>query len=77
MWSAEPNPVTSNQQIERLTMTTATEHHYVITDDQILGGEPILCRQTTESELHANNSASTNTRLRFDRRRTRREVELP
>jgi uncharacterized protein (DUF433 family) len=23
-------------------MTTATEHHYVITDDQILGGEPII-----------------------------------
>ncbi|MDQ1640379.1 MAG: hypothetical protein QOF62_3718 [Pyrinomonadaceae bacterium] len=23
-------------------MTTATEHRYVITDDQILGGEPII-----------------------------------
>jgi uncharacterized protein (DUF433 family) len=23
-------------------MTTATEHHYVVTDDQILGGEPII-----------------------------------
>jgi uncharacterized protein (DUF433 family) len=23
-------------------MTTATEHYYVITDDQILGGEPII-----------------------------------
>ena len=25
-----------------MTMTTATEHHYVITDDQILSGEPII-----------------------------------
>jgi len=23
-------------------MTTATEHHYVVTDDQILGGEPVV-----------------------------------
>lgn len=23
-------------------MTTATEHYYIITDDQILGGEPII-----------------------------------
>jgi uncharacterized protein (DUF433 family) len=23
-------------------MTTATEHHYIITDDQILSGEPII-----------------------------------
>jgi uncharacterized protein (DUF433 family) len=23
-------------------MTTATEHHYVVTDDHILGGEPII-----------------------------------
>ena len=23
-------------------MTTATEHHYVVTDDQILSGEPII-----------------------------------
>jgi uncharacterized protein (DUF433 family) len=25
-----------------ILMTTATEHHYVITDDRILGGEPIV-----------------------------------
>ena len=23
-------------------MTTATEHHYVVIDDQILGGEPVV-----------------------------------
>jgi len=23
-------------------MTTATEHHYIVTDDQILGGEPVV-----------------------------------
>jgi len=23
-------------------MTTATEHYYIVTDDQILGGEPVV-----------------------------------
>lgn len=29
------------------TMTTATEHRYIVTDDQILSGEPIICGSRT------------------------------
>jgi uncharacterized protein (DUF433 family) len=32
-------------------MTTATEHRYVVTDDQILGGEPII--QGTRTPVRA------------------------
>jgi len=32
-------------------MTTATEHRYVVTDDQILGGEPII--QGTRTAVRA------------------------